>query len=68
MHRDSGRWSIGLPPTVYQLNGLQTLSRLIVDKVTTMPREKSDKKIGRISDTDMTRLNRAIMVFLGLAG
>ena len=49
-------------------NGLNEASRLMVDKVTTMPREKLGKHIGRLSDADLLRLNRALMVFLGLAG
>ena len=49
-------------------NGLETVSLLMVDKLTTMPRDKLGKQIGRLGDTDMLRLNRAMMVFLGLAG
>lgn len=49
-------------------NGLNDTSRLMVDKLTTMPREKLGKRVGRLSDADMLRLNRAMMVFLGLAG
>jgi mRNA interferase MazF len=49
-------------------NGLHDTSRLMVDKLTSMPREKLGKQVGRLSDSDMLRLNRAMMVFLGLAG
>lgn len=49
-------------------NGLKTTSRLMVDKITTVPKEKLSDRIGRLEDDDMVRLNRAIMVFLGLAG
>jgi mRNA interferase MazF len=49
-------------------NGLAEPSRLMIDKVTTMPREKLGKPIGRLSDADLLRLNRALLVFLGLAG
>lgn len=49
-------------------NGLNDTSRLMVDKVTTIPREKLGKQVGRLGDTDLLRLNRALMVFLGLAG
>lgn len=48
-------------------DGLDRASRLMVDKITTMPREKLGKQIGRLSDADLLRLNRAMMVFLGLA-
>lgn len=48
-------------------NGLDRTSRLMVDKITTMPRAKLDQHVGRLDDTDMLRLNRAMAVFLGLA-
>jgi mRNA interferase MazF len=49
-------------------SGLQAPSRLMVDKITTVVRSKLGRRIGRLADTDMLRLNRAIVVFLGLAG
>jgi mRNA interferase MazF len=48
-------------------NGLNEASRLMVDKITTTPRDKLGKQVGRLSDADLLRLNRAMMVFLGLA-
>ena len=48
-------------------NGLSTTSRIMVDKVTTMPRAKLGERIGRLSDTDMVALSRSLFVFLGLA-
>ena len=49
-------------------NGLDKTSRLMVDKVTTVPKAKLGNRIGRLSDSDMVRVNRALMIFLGLAG
>jgi len=49
-------------------NALDAPSRLMVDKITTVARSKLGRRIGRLADTDMLRLNRAIVVFLGLAG
>lgn len=49
-------------------NGLHVPSRLMVDKITTVPRTKLGSHIGRLADEDVMRLNRAMMVFLGLAG
>jgi len=49
-------------------NGLQVASRLMVDKITTVRRARLGNRIGRLGDADMLRLNRAILVFLGLAG
>jgi mRNA interferase MazF len=51
-----------------ETNGLRTASRLMVDKITTVPKAKLGSRIGRLADTDMVRLNRAMMIFLGLAG
>ena len=57
-----------LPVTPDELNGLREASRLMVDKVTTVPRSKLGQQVGRLSDEDMVRLGRALLVFLGLAG
>jgi mRNA interferase MazF len=49
-------------------NGLRTASRLMVDKITTVPKAKVGARVGRLNDEDVLRLNRAVIVFLGLAG
>lgn len=50
------------------LNGLDQPSRLMVDKVTTIPRANLVEHLGRLPDTDLVPLNRALVVFLlGLA-
>jgi mRNA interferase MazF len=49
-------------------NGLKSLSRLMVDKITTVAKSKVGKQVGRLDDEDVVRLNRAVVVFLGLAG
>ena len=49
-------------------NGLQALSRLMVDKLTTVPRKKLGERLGRLDDGDMVQLQRAMLVFLGMAG
>ena len=51
-----------------ETNGLRAPSRLMVDKLTTVSKQKIGKKIGKLDDKDMVRLNRAILVFLGFAG
>ena len=48
-------------------NGLDSVCRLMVDKITTVPKAKLSHRVGRLSDEDMVRLNRAILVFLGIA-
>ncbi len=49
-------------------NGLRTNCRLMLDKVTTVPRARLGRKIGMLGAADRVRLNRGLMVFLGLAG
>lgn len=49
-------------------NQLHEASRLMVDKLTTVPRSKLGERVGRLNDEDMVRLGRAMVVFLGLAG
>ena len=48
-------------------SGLRIASRLMADKITTVSKDRMGDRIGRLSDADMVRLNRAILVFLGLA-
>ncbi len=48
-------------------NGLRTVSRLMVDKLTTVSKVRLGERIGRLDDEDAIRMNRAILVFLGLA-
>ena len=48
-------------------NGLRIPCYLMVDKVTTVPKSKLGAHIGRLDDEDILRLNRAVLVFLGLA-
>ena len=55
-----------LPVQPDETNGLQALCRLMVDKVTTVPKAKLGRRIGRLSDEDVLRLNRALVVFLGI--
>lgn len=47
--------------------GLAKPSSIMVDKLTTMPRSKLGECTGRVPDTDMLALSRALVVFLGLA-
>jgi len=48
-------------------NGLAQASRVMADKLTTVPKDKLGRRIGRLDDATMLRLNRAMTVFLGLA-
>ena len=57
---------IGIKPD--DVNQLSRRSSLMVDKITTIPRVRVGSRIGRLQDEDVVRLNRAILVFLGIAG
>jgi mRNA interferase MazF len=48
-------------------NGLREPSWAMVDKITTVPRERMRERIGALSPTALRAVNRAIIVFLGLA-
>jgi mRNA interferase MazF len=50
-----------------QRNGLRSACRLMVDKITTVPKTKVGVHVGRLDDEDILRLNQAVLVFLGLA-
>lgn len=56
-----------LPVEPNERNGLRIPCHLMVDKVTTVPKSKVGAHIGRLDDEDVLRLNRAVLVFLGLA-
>lgn len=57
-----------LPIKPSDRNGLEVESSLMADKITTVARVKLGKRVGRLDDEDVVRLNRAVLVFLGLAG
>lgn len=63
---DAPLFRLSVEPTV--MTGLHDHCRLMVDKVTTVPRSKLGVRVGRLGDEDMVRLGRAILVFFGLAG
>lgn len=59
---------IRLPVDPTEANGLRASCRLMVDKITTVPKTKLGSRLGRLEDDSLLRLNRAMTVFLGLAG
>jgi mRNA interferase MazF len=48
-------------------NGLKTAPRLMIDKVTTVAKVRLGRRLGKLNDKDIVRLNRSLTVFLGLA-
>jgi mRNA interferase MazF len=55
-----------LPVEPSPSNGLRAASRLMVDKIATVPKSKVGARLGRLDDDDIVRLNQAVIVFLGL--
>ena len=51
-----------------ETNGLLVRSRLMVDKIATVPRKRLGRRLGELGGEDLIRMNQAILVFLGLAG
>jgi len=51
-----------------EVNGLRAECQLMVDKLTAVPRERLGERSGQLGDSDLVRLNQAMLVFLGLAG
>ena len=49
-------------------NGLRKRSFVMADKIVTIPKTRVRALVGRLDDGDIVRLNRAVFVFLGLAG
>ncbi len=56
---------IAVEPTA--ATGIEQPSQIMVDKIATMPRVNVREHLGRLSDADLVRLDRALLVFLGLA-
>ena len=63
---DAPLFRIPIEPS--EKNSLRAPSGLMVDKLTTISEERLGSRVGRLDDEDMVRLNRAILVFLGMAG
>jgi len=48
-------------------NGLRARSQVMADKPVTVRRERIGKKVGRLDDKDVSRLNIALAFVMGLA-
>jgi mRNA interferase MazF len=56
-----------LPVRPNERNGLRAACRLMVDKISTVPKTKVGVRVGKLEDVEILRLNQAVIVFLGLA-
>ena len=48
-------------------SGLRAACRIMVDKLTAVPRRRLGKPVGSLNSQELKVLNRAIFIFLGLA-
>lgn len=62
--RDAPLFRLDVEPDLE--NGLAKHSQIMVDKITTIPREKVKEVIGQLDDDAMVRLGRSLMFWLGL--
>ena len=46
--------------------GLRAVSQIMIDKVTTVRRDRLGKTIGRVEDSTLLRVNRALALWLGI--
>jgi mRNA interferase MazF len=58
---------VRLPIEPSEQNGLDEPSRVMVDKVTTLPRTSLRDRLGRLQEDELLQLNRSLIVSLGLA-
>jgi mRNA interferase MazF len=56
-----------LPVEPSAANGLQAPCRLMVDKLSAVPRTRLGRRMGALAREEMKTLNRAMFVFVGLA-
>lgn len=57
-----------IPVTATETTGLEQASFAMIDKLTTVRRANATRRIGRVSSAALLDVERALIVFLGLAG
>jgi mRNA interferase MazF len=55
-----------IPILASEGNGLDEDSRVMLDKITTVPRAKVGQRLGALTSAEMLRVNRSVAMFLGL--
>ena len=61
---DAPLFRVTIEPTPH--TGLRSVSQIMIDKITTIKRDKIGKAVGRIDDEAVRRVNRAIALWFGL--
>ena len=62
---DSPLFRVTVEPS--RRNGLRLISQIMVDKVTTVRRQRLGQAIGRLEDDVMLRVSRALALWFGIA-
>ncbi len=57
-----------IPVEPGEASGLTDPSQIMIDKITTTRRSKVDRRVGALSREEMVRVDRSLLVFLGVAG
>ncbi|MEO8182523.1 MAG: type II toxin-antitoxin system PemK/MazF family toxin [Deltaproteobacteria bacterium] len=61
---DAPLFRVTIEPTA--ANGLRAVSQIMVDKLTTVRRERVAQTLGSLPDDAMLRVNRALVLWLGI--
>lgn len=64
--RDAPLTRVLVEPT--EANGLMQPSEVMVDRITTVRRAHVGEQLGELSKQDLVRIDRSLVVFLGIAG
>ena len=62
---DAPLFRVTVEPSV--TNGLRAVSQVMVDKLTTVRRDRVAQTVGQLEDDAMLRVNRALVLWLGIA-
>ncbi len=63
--QDAPLFRVDIEPT--SETGLERRSQVMVDKIVTMRRQRLGKRVGKVGDDTLTRIDRSLALFLGLA-
>lgn len=63
--RDTPLFRVRIEPSPE--NGLQAVSDIMIDKITTIPRKKAGPVFGHLEESHMISIQRLLLVFLGMA-
>ena len=64
LREDADQFRLEVDPS--KRNGLREVSQIAIDKITVVPAAKIGGVIGEASDALLTRVNRALALFLGI--